>query len=140
MGGSSAQVQKYQCDKRPNRIQHQEELHAIMNADAIGELLTARRAAIAHPRASCAPGCTCLLCTFAPARTPYPRSTYEYASMNESDDAHVFPTKSGTTFAAIYVPNGVVASSHWTIIGLSLDNVDTSSLHRLRVIFKTITL
>jgi len=38
----------------------------------------------------------------------------------------VFPTKSGTAFAAIYVPDSVVTSSHWTIIGFSLDNVDNS--------------
>jgi hypothetical protein len=54
-------------------------------------------------------------------------------------DAYVFPTKSGTAFAAIYVPDGVVAGGHWTIIGLSFNNVDTRSPHGLRVIFKKIT-
>lgn len=54
--------------------------------------------------------------------------------------AHIFPTKSSTTFAAIYISHGVVASSHRTIAGLSLDDVNTALSYKLRrLIVKMIT-
>jgi len=40
---------------------------------------------------------------------------------------HIFPSKGGTTFATINVSDGVVPSCHGTIVGLSLDNIDTGS-------------
>ena len=95
-------------------------------------LLPARRAAIAHPRAGFAPGCTCLLCTFVPVHTPCPKPTHENELSGRWMITHVFPTKSGTTFAAVYVPNSVITSSHGTVIRLSFDDVDTTVTYTLR--------
>jgi hypothetical protein len=46
---------------------------------------------------------------------------------------HVFPTKSSTAFAAIDIPDGVITRGHWTIVGLTLNDVDTASSQTKRI-------
>lgn len=40
---------------------------------------------------------------------------------------HIFPPKGSAALAAIDIPDSVVASCHWTIVGFPFDDIDTVS-------------
>jgi hypothetical protein len=85
---------------------------------------------IARRPVSSVPGCICLLCTSGTAHMRGPgRHVRKKGCERRERESYIFPPQGSTTFAAIYISDGVIPSGHRAVIRFTFNDIDT--MHRL---------